>query len=101
VAPLANRVSRWSCPDSYFANIASLFAKLDGIPELLRTPAPRASTGHQSGEMVLRETQRASSTFPAWPDGRRHHRHRVLPEEVTDVLFSGVARVGRPRCCGD
>src|SRR6266403_930020 len=36
VRPLANRVSPVELPtDSYFANIASLFAKLDGIPELL------------------------------------------------------------------
>src|SRR5271154_2001836 len=36
VRPLANRVSPVELPtDSYFANIAALFGKLEGIPELL------------------------------------------------------------------
>src|SRR5204862_6617335 len=39
VRPLANRVSPVELPtDSYFANIADLFGKLDGIPELLEDP---------------------------------------------------------------
>src|SRR5271154_6022272 len=39
VRPLANRVSPVELPtDSYFANIQSLFARLDGIGELLENP---------------------------------------------------------------
>src|SRR5689334_7568385 len=39
VRPIANRVSPVELPtDNYFANIADLFGKLDGIPELLEDP---------------------------------------------------------------
>src|SRR6266446_2442778 len=90
VRPLANRVSPVELPtDSYFANIASLFAKLDGIPELLedaRTTSVRLVTNPE--KMVLRETQRAFVYFSLHGltvDGIIVN--RVLPEEVTDVYF--------------
>jgi arsenite-transporting ATPase len=90
VRPLANRVSPVELPtDSYFANIASLFAKLDGIPELLedaRITSVRLVTNPE--KMVLRETQRAFVYFSLHGltvDGIIVN--RVLPEEVTDVYF--------------
>ena len=90
VRPLANRVSPVELPtDSYFANIAELFGKLDGIPELLedaRTTSVRLVTNPE--KMVLRETQRAFVYFSLHGltvDGIIVN--RVLPEEVTDVYF--------------
>src|SRR6266702_2404159 len=90
VRPLANRVSPVELPtDSYFANIADLFGKLDGIPELLEDPritSVRLVTNPE--KMVLRETQRAFVYFSLHGltvDGIIVN--RVLPEEVTDVYF--------------
>jgi arsenite-transporting ATPase len=90
VRPLANRVSPVELPtDNYFANIADLFGKLDGIPELLedpRTTSVRLVTNPE--KMVLRETQRAFvyiSLHGLTVDGIIVN--RVLPEEVTDVYF--------------
>ena len=90
VRPLANRVSPVELPtDSYFANIADLFGKLDGIPELLEDPrstSVRLVTNPE--KMVLRETQRAFVYFTLHGltvDGIIVN--RVLPEEVTDVYF--------------
>src|SRR5579863_5036056 len=65
VRPLANLVSPVELPtDNYFANIAELFGKLDGIPELLEDPrvtSVRLVTNPE--KMVLRETQRAFVYF--------------------------------------
>src|SRR5712691_5243978 len=90
VRPLANRVSPVELPtDSYCANIASLFAKLDGIPELLedaRITSVRLVTNPE--KMVLRETQRAFVYFTLHGltvDGIIVN--RVLPTEVTDAFF--------------
>jgi arsenite-transporting ATPase len=90
VRPLANRVSPVELPgDNYFANIADLFAKLDGIPELLedaRTTSVRLVTNPE--KMVLRETQRAFVYFTLHGltvDGIIVN--RVLPQEVTDAYF--------------
>jgi len=90
VRPLANRVSPVELPtDSYFANIADLFGKLDGIPELLedpRTTSVRLVTNPE--KMVLRETQRAFVYFTLHGltvDGIIVN--RVLPDQVTDVYF--------------
>src|SRR5882672_10471962 len=90
VRPFANRVSPVELPtDSYFANIAELFGKLDGIPELLEDPqttSVRLVTNPE--KMVLRETQRAFVYFSLHGltvDGIIVN--RVLPEEVTDVYF--------------
>src|SRR6266480_4831742 len=90
VRPLANRVSPVELPtDSYFANIASLFAKLDGIPELLedaRITSVRLVTNPE--KMVLRETQRAFVYFSLHGltvDGIIVN--RVLPDAITDAWF--------------
>ncbi len=90
VRPLANRVSPVELPtDSYFANIAELFGKLDGIPELLEDPrvtSVRLVTNPE--KMVLRETQRAFVYFSLHGltvDGIIVN--RVLPEAVTDAWF--------------
>jgi arsenite-transporting ATPase len=90
VRPLANRVSPVELPtDNYFANIADLFGKLDGIPELLedaRTTSVRLVTNPE--KMVLRETQRAFVYFSLHGltvDGIIVN--RVLPQEVTDIYF--------------
>src|SRR5438105_785301 len=91
VRPLANRVSPVELPpDNYFANIADLFGKLDGIPELLedpRTTSVRLVTNPE--KMVLRETQRAFVYFSLHGltvDGIIVN--RVLPEQVTDLYFT-------------
>src|SRR5712672_95004 len=91
VRPLANRVSPVELPtDSYFANIASLFAKLDGIPELLedaRTTSVRLVTNPE--KMVLRETQRAFVYFSL--HGLTVDTvivNRVLPPEIRDAWFN-------------
>src|SRR5258707_15284360 len=88
VRTLDNRVSPVELPtDSYFANIADLFGKLEGIPELLEDPritSVRLVTNPE--KMVLRETQRAFVYFSLHGltvDGIIVN--RVLPEEVTDV----------------
>jgi arsenite-transporting ATPase len=90
VRPLANRVSPVELPsDSYFANLADLFGKLDGIPELLEdagTTSVRLVTNPE--RMVLRETQRAFVYFSLHGltvDGIIVN--RVLPQEVTDIYF--------------
>jgi arsenite/tail-anchored protein-transporting ATPase len=90
VRPLANRVSPVELPtDNYFANIAELFGKLEGIPELLEdahTTSVRLVTNPE--KMVLRETQRAFVYFSLHGltvDGIIVN--RVLPDEVTDVYF--------------
>ncbi len=90
VRPLANRVSPVELPtDNYFANIAELFGKLDGIPELLENPrvtSVRLVTNPE--KMVLRETQRAFVYFSLHGltvDGIIVN--RVLPEVVTDAYF--------------
>jgi arsenite-transporting ATPase len=42
VRPVANRVAPFELPpDSYFANIKDLFAKIEGIDELLQDPLRR------------------------------------------------------------
>src|ERR1700676_1625815 len=90
VRPIANRVSPVELPtDNYFANIADLFGKLDGIPELLEDPritSVRLVTNPE--KMVLRETQRAFVYFSLHGltvDGIIVN--RVLPEAVTDTWF--------------
>src|SRR5947208_555117 len=90
VRPLANRVSPVELPtDNYFANIASLFAKLDGIPELLedpRTTSVRLVTNPE--KMVVRETQRAFVYFSL--HGLTVDQvlvNRVLPDDVQDAFF--------------
>jgi arsenite-transporting ATPase len=90
VRPIANRMSPVQLPpDSYFANVADLFSKLDGIPELLENPlltSVRLVTNPE--KMVLRETQRAFVYFSLHGltvDGIIVN--RVLPGAVTDAYF--------------
>jgi arsenite-transporting ATPase len=95
VRPIANRVSPVELPsDSYFANVQQLFARLDGIDELLEDPAATSVRLVTNPErMVLRETQRAFVYFSL------HGLtvdcvivNRVLPAEVKDKWFSGWLR---------
>lgn len=90
VRPIANRVSPVELPtDKYFANIKDLFARLDGIGELLEdasTTSVRLVTNAE--RMVLRETQRAFVYFSLHGlavDGVIVN--RVLPAEITDSWF--------------
>jgi len=91
VRPIANRVAPFELPaDSYFANIQSLFKRLEGIDELLENPgitSVRLITNPE--KMVLRETQRAFVYFSL--HGLTVDTvivNRVLPAEVHDDFFS-------------
>jgi arsenite-transporting ATPase len=91
VRPLANRVSPMELPtDRYFANIQDLFAKLDGVGDLLEDPkitSVRLVTNPE--RMVLRETQRAFVYFSLHGltvDGVIVN--RVLPQDVKDAWFA-------------
>ena len=90
VRPIANRVSPVELPsDNYFANIARLFERLEGIDELLSDPAATSVRLVTNPEkMVLRETQRAFVYFSL--HGLTVDAilvNRVLPEEVSDAFF--------------
>ncbi len=65
VRPLANRLSPVELPsDSYFANIKTLFEKLDGIDTILQDPETTSVRLVSNAErMVVRETQRAYVYF--------------------------------------
>jgi arsenite/tail-anchored protein-transporting ATPase len=92
VRPIANKVSPVELPtDSYFANIQTLFKRLEGVDELLEDPertSVRLVTNPE--RMVLRETQRAFVYFSL--HGLTIDTvcvNRVLPADVTDNFFSG------------
>jgi arsenite-transporting ATPase len=90
VRPIANRVSPVELPtEGYFSNIQELFAKLDGIAELLEDPASTSVRLVTNPErMVLRETQRAFVYFSL--HGLTVDSvivNRVLPQAVTDEWF--------------
>jgi arsenite/tail-anchored protein-transporting ATPase len=90
VRPIANRVSPIELPpDSYFANVQDLFAKLDGIDVLLEDPRETSVRLVTNPErMVLRETQRAYVYFSLHGltvDGIIVN--RVLPDEINDAWF--------------
>jgi len=91
VRPIANRVAPFELPpDSYFANIRTLFEKLGGVDELMEDPqvtSVRLVTNPE--KMVLRETQRAFVYFSL--HGLTVDRviiNRVLPREVSDTWFN-------------
>ena len=91
VRPIANRVSPVELPtEGYFSNIQQLFAKLDGIAELLEDPASTSVRLVTNPErMVLRETQRAFVYFSL--HGLTVDTvivNRVLPDEVSDAYFA-------------
>ncbi|MGB7759303.1 MAG: ArsA family ATPase [Bryobacteraceae bacterium] len=90
VRPIANRVSPVELPtEGYFSNIQQLFAKLDGVAELLEDPATTSVRLVTNPErMVLRETQRAFVYFSL--HGLTVDSvivNRVLPDAVTDAWF--------------
>jgi len=91
VRPIANRVAPFELPtDSYFANIRSLFEKLEGVDDLMEDPyttSVRLVTNPE--KMVLRETQRAFVYFSL--HGLTVDSvivNRLLPPEVKDAWFS-------------
>ncbi len=91
VRPIANRVAPFELPpDNYFANIAELFGKLEGVDMVLADPAitsVRLVTNPE--KMVLRETQRTFVYFSLHGltvDGILVN--RVLPERISDGFFS-------------
>src|SRR3974390_356056 len=91
VRPIANRVAPFELPtDSYFANIRSLFEKLEGVDELMEDPyttSVRLVTNPE--KMVLRETQRAFVYFSL--HGLTVETlivNRLLPLEVKDTWFN-------------
>jgi arsenite-transporting ATPase len=90
VRPIANRVAPFELPaDSYFANIRSLFEKLEGVDEVMENPnitSVRLVTNPE--KMVLRETQRAFVYFSL--HGLTVDSvivNRVIPAEVRDAWF--------------
>jgi arsenite-transporting ATPase len=91
VRPIANRVSPVELPtDNYFANVANLFQKLEGVDDVLSNPAITSVRLVTNPErMVLRETQRTFVYFSL------HGLtvdcimvNRVLPQQVNDVFFA-------------
>jgi arsenite-transporting ATPase len=89
--PIANRVGPVELPpDNYFANVAELFAKLEGVDALLGDPvvtSVRLVTNPE--KMVLRETQRTFVYFSL--HGLTVDSilvNRVLPEAVSDAFFN-------------
>jgi arsenite-transporting ATPase len=91
VRPIANRVAPVELPpDNYFANVAELFAKLEGVDALLGDPlvtSVRLVTNPE--KMVVRETQRTFVYFSL--HGLTVDAilvNRVLPESVSDTFFS-------------
>ena len=91
VRPIANRVAPFELPaDSYFANIQDLFAKLEGVDEIMEDPqttSVRLVTNPE--KMVLRETQRAFVYFSL--HGLTVDSvvvNRVLPADVRDGWFA-------------
>ena len=91
VRPIANRVAPFELPtDSYFANIQNLFAKLEGVDEIMEDAnitSVRLVTNPE--KMVLRETQRAFVYFSL--HGLTIDSvivNRILPPEIMDTWFN-------------
>lgn len=91
VRPIANRVSPVELPpDNYFANIATLFGKLEGVDAVLSDPETTSVRLVTNPErMVLRETQRTFVYFSLY--GLTVDAilvNRVLPEQISDTFFA-------------
>ncbi|HZU27443.1 MAG TPA: ArsA family ATPase [Bryobacteraceae bacterium] len=91
VRPVANRVAPFELPpDNYFANVAELFQRIEGMDVLLADPGTTSVRLVTNPErMVLRETQRTFVYFSLHGltvDGILIN--RVLPDEVSDAFFS-------------
>ena len=91
VRPIANRVSPLELPtDKYFANVQSLFERLDGVDKILEDPRQTSVRLVTNAEkMVLRETQRAFVYFSL--HGLTIDTvivNRVLPAQAGDGYFS-------------
>src|SRR5690242_19841293 len=91
VRPIANRVAPFELPtDNYFVNIQNLFAKLEGVDEIMEDPfttSVRMVTNPE--KMVLRETEHAFVYFSL--HGLTVDAvivNRLLPQEVSDTWFS-------------
>jgi arsenite/tail-anchored protein-transporting ATPase len=91
VRPIANRVAPFELPpDSYFANVSSLFEKLEGVDTIMEDPhttSVRLVTNPE--KMVLRETQRAFVYFSL--HGLTVDAivvNRILPAAIMDGWFS-------------
>src|SRR5690349_17407229 len=91
VRPIANRVAPFELPtDNYFVNIQNLFAKLEGVDEIMEDPfttSVRMVTNPE--KMVLRETERAFVYFSL--HGMTVDAvivNRLLPIEVSDRWFN-------------
>lgn len=103
VRPLANQISPVELPsDSYFANMKSLFERLEGIDTVLQDPRTTSVRLVSNAErMVIRETQRAYVYF------RLHGLsvdavlvNRMLPEGATDS-FLGPLRESQQQLVGE
>ena len=91
VRPIAKHVAPVELPpDSYFTNIAELFAKLEGVDAVLEDPLVTSVRLVSNAEkMVLRETQRTFVYFSL--HGLTVDTilvNRVLPEAVNDTFFA-------------
>src|SRR3954451_13924735 len=91
VRPTANRVAPFELPpDNYFANIAQLCEKLEGVEDVLSNPSITSVRLVTNPErMVLRETQRTFVYFSL--HGLTVDAilvNRVLPETVSDTFFA-------------
>jgi arsenite-transporting ATPase len=91
VRPIANRVAPIELPpDSYFANVQSLFERLEGVDALLEDPSVTSVRLVTNPEkMVLRETQRAFVYFSL--HGLTVDTvivNRFLPDQVGDPFFA-------------
>jgi arsenite-transporting ATPase len=98
VRPVVNRVSPLELPpEQYFANVESLFNRLEGVGRLLEDPEITSVRLVTNAErVVLRETQRAYVYFAL--HGLTVDRiivNRVLPERVHDEFFAAWRRTAQ------
>jgi arsenite-transporting ATPase len=90
VRPIANRIAPFELPpDSYFASVKELFARIEGIDRLLQDPTITSVRLVTNAEkMVVRETQRAFVYFSL--HGLTVDQvlvNRILPDDVEDQFF--------------